>query len=907
MAGYTKSYYNAAMIRLVALVVLAPSVSLAVEVTPSPDGDFLTAWAVAGPVAPSRGAALLAAGEPRGAPWRALFAPSKTVDAGKDRRPKKGLETWFGLVLVADAPLVADLKLGSDGVADVFLDGKPISHYERPYGALWDDHVVPLRVEGGRHALLLRTTRKADQLGGRWRIVCRIHDRQGQVPKGLHVELPEVTDVPSANADAATLSVKRTLLKNGYRLAVELRRTGAFVRPQAVPWTASVSGRAVASGAIGDPAKTVDVALDAGGPATLTITAGGRTWVEKLPYRKAWHEALAAAEADFAAVDTSRFPEGTVASLEYNLQRVRGHVLEGIPDTTWLDGEVQKVAGWMKTFRAGTDPLATWRGAFYRAYRSPFDGRLQGYSVHIPKSAFESKTPRPLVVGLHGIGSGTHYTLRRVLGKDVEPPGRHATKTDIRGDMPVLPDYGVITATAWGYHNSAFWFYGEDDVMRVASEMKKAYPIDPDRVYLTGLSLGGLGTYHVGSHYPDQFAGLGPLGGFSSVKLYQQIRKWPKADWEKVVIEQRDATSYAENGLHTPMRVVHGRLDGPEQARAMVDKYKKLGYRVELETPELGHDVWQYAYGEGKLVRWLKQFRRPAAPDDIVFKTQCYRYVHAYWATLGWIDDYTRPALLRLHVDAPKRSRIAIDEATNLRGFSLDLAKPKLAAGPVQIAIAGQTLTATEHGAIHLRREGNGPWALAASVEPPAGWKRPGVSGPLDDIMNAPHVFVVGTRDPAQTDVNRRLVAEDRRYLRHVQHQVSFPVVDDAALTSADLAGKDLVLYGNPSSNAVLKRILDTGKVPLRFEPNAIVLGGKRYEGEDVAIEMIFPNPLAPGHVFKVVAGVTWQGTLLSRFLPRFVPDVIVYDRRMATRYGERILIDRPTLFAGFFKSDWTL
>ncbi|MFT7625410.1 MAG: putative esterase [Myxococcota bacterium] len=735
-----------------------------------------------------------------------------------------------------------------------------------------------------------------------------MHDpATARAPATLRFEVPG-TDTAAALADASTLKVERSLLRDGYRFGIQLPITGSrTAMPKAIPWTATLGRKTIASGILGGPVQSLDVALKRSGTHKLTVRAGGRTWIETFGYHQPNNGHLLDARERLRRAPRDALSQATIDTYDYNLRKFEALVLESIPETKWLAGQCARVAQWGRSLQQGTDPFATQRGDYYRAYRSRYDDNLQYYSVHIPKR-YDGEKAWPLVIGMHGIGSGTHYTLRRVLGKDRDKEGGEpGGKPLIRNNMPRLPDHGVLTASAWGYHNSAYWFYGEDDVMRVIEEMKRTYNVDENRIYLTGLSLGGLGTYHIGHHFPDVFAALGPLGGFSSIKLYRQIRNHPKTPWEKRLIEQRDATSYAANGRHTPMRVVHGKFDAPRHATAMTSKYEKYQYKYELEIPELGHDVWQHAYGGGALIKWMKRFRRPAAPDEVVFDSLSYRYTRAYWVELGWMDRYLDPARVKLKVDPKNRSRIVIKRLENLRGLTLDLTRPKLTGEQITLRFPDGATLVVPRKRIHLRREGDGPWALADSAAPPKGHKRPGVSGPLDDIMNDPHVFVVGTGDPLQTEVNRRLVSGDRSYVKHRNHDIWFPVLDDVDVTDADLAGQSLVLYGNPSSNRVLKKVLDTGKVPLSFEPNALVVGGRRYEGADVGVKMIVPNPFAPDKVIVIVAGVTARGTLLSRYLPRFLPDVIVWDSRIDTHYFERILIDRKVLFAGFFNSDWTL
>ncbi len=883
---------------LALLLVIAPTVA-ALEVRPGSDGHFLTAWQTL--TIPSREVATRLAAPLNGRiGW--VNAPGPYVDGGKALRPKKGLSVLFfqELEITGTQPIVAELGVGADGDFAVWLDGREVGRFQRRQLALWDDRVVRLTLAPGQHTLAIETYRKATQGGNGWRLAARLRDGSGGVPPGLRFHLPAIDDAAALHADGHEVTAHVTPTSRGFSVDVKVAPRGATVVGEKLAGEVSLGSRAVGRWNTGP----LEVALERDGQYSLGVTYGPRRFTRKLGFTRAWHELLAKTRASLA---TAKLAVAERDSLKWNLEELTRHVADNIPDTRWLDAELRRVAAWAETAAGGANPYDSLRGAFYRAYQSPYDGRLQAYSVHVPRRYEAATKDRwPLVIGLHGIGSGTHYTLRRVLGKDRDKEGGEPDgKPMIRGNMPELPDYGVLTATAYGYHNSAFWFYGEDDVMRVVEEMKKAYRVDDDRVYLTGLSLGGLGTYHVGHHFADQFAALGPLGGFSSVKIYQQIRKHPKTPWESVLVEQRDATTYAENGRHTPMKVVHGQFDAPNHAKAMTKRYEALGYKVELDIPPLPHDVWQYSYGDGALIRWMKRYTRPTWPSEVVFKTHSYRYTRAYWTRLGWIDDYTKPALYKLSVTG---ARVVFSALENVRGLTLDLSKPALPkSGPIALVLPGGVrLETSTRGPVHLRRE-KSEWALAQSAEPPAGWKRPGCSGPADDIMHEPHVFVVGTRDPAQTDTNRRLVGEDRTYLRHIDHDIAFPVADDAALTDAELASKNLVVYGNARSNAVLARALATGKVPLRFEDGALFVGKRRFAGADVGVVMIVPNPWNPARMLKIIAGVTERGTLLSRHLPRFVPDVMVYDDRVATRYGERILIDRPVRFGGFFGSDWSL
>ena len=187
--------------------------------------------------------------------------------------------------------------------------------------------------------------------------------------------------------------------------------------------------------------------------------------------------------------------------------------------------------------------------------------------------------------------------------------------------------------------------------------------------------------------------------------------------------------------------------------------------------------------------------------------------------------------------------------------------------------------------------------------EPAVGEKRPGISGPLDDILYEPHVFVYGTADPAQTDTNRRRAKEAARYYWN-SAEIQVPVVADSELTEQQRQSLHLVLIGNPRSNTVLAEI--HSRLPVTFDAKGIEFRGKRYEGDSVGISFIYPNPMTAGQTYvKVHAGVTWRGTWLSGYLPRWGPDFLIYDEAIAVQRFGRLMDRRKPLLGGYFNRNW--
>jgi hypothetical protein len=125
----------------------------------------------------------------------------------------------------------------------------------------------------------------------------------------------------------------------------------------------------------------------------------------------------------------------------------------------------------------------------------------------------------------------------------------------------------------------------------------------------------------------------------------------------------------------------------------------------------------------------------------------------------------------------------------------------------------------------------------------------------------------------------------------------------DTEASAADLAQKSLILIGGPASNRVTADLIHS--LPVRFEANAITVRGKRYEGRDVGVSLIYPHPKNDAEYVVLHAGAGERGTLASRHLPQLVPDYLVYDGRITVQRGELLLDKRVVLDGGFFDQSW--
>lgn len=164
-----------------------------------------------------------------------------------------------------------------------------------------------------------------------------------------------------------------------------------------------------------------------------------------------------------------------------------------------------------------------------RTYNFKEAGKDMEYALFVP-SNYDNTKKWPLVVALHGLGSNPQQIIRY--------PGltRQAEK------------YGYCVVAPMGY-NSHGWYgslgkrgtrwklgdpenlgeLSEKDVMNVLAIIRAEFPIDPNRIYLMGHSMGGGGTWHIAMKYPEIWAALAPIAPaiYSGIDRLEKIKRIP--------------------------------------------------------------------------------------------------------------------------------------------------------------------------------------------------------------------------------------------------------------------------------------------------------------------------------------------------------------------------------------------
>ncbi len=210
-------------------------------------------------------------------------------------------------------------------------------------------------------------------------------------------------------------------------------------------------------------------------------------------------------------------------------------------------------------------------------------GDLEPYDrlIHLPKDYDADPARRwPLVVFLHGSGNGGSLEKLKKWG----PPKQVAAGRE----------FPFILAAPRSPPGQWMWWFAPQ-VGAFIDEIETKYRIDQDRIYVTGLSMGGYGAWYLAQEYPDRFAAIAPFCGGGDPADAARIKDVPV--W----------AFHGEDDRAVPV----------ERTREMIEALEKVGGKPKVTYyPETGHQCWEEAYSGTELYEWLLGQRRTTSKED---------------------------------------------------------------------------------------------------------------------------------------------------------------------------------------------------------------------------------------------------------------------------------------------------
>jgi predicted peptidase len=229
------------------------------------------------------------------------------------------------------------------------------------------------------------------------------------------------------------------------------------------------------------------------------------------------------------------------------------------------------------------------RGANYR------------YQVYVPPG-YTPEKQWPVILFLHGAGERGEDGLFQTevgLGSAIR---QHVERVQ------------AIVVFPQSYPDAIWAGAMEDQALKALDHAVSEFHGDPQRLYLTGVSMGGFGTWNLALRHPEKFAAIAPICGWivfpSSLKKYSFPSEAASLGLTKLPYE--DAAKILRK---LPIWVFHGAIDPVvpvTESRNMVAALKVLKAEVRYsEYPQVAHNVWNNAYSEPDFFDWLLSHRKP--------------------------------------------------------------------------------------------------------------------------------------------------------------------------------------------------------------------------------------------------------------------------------------------------------
>lgn len=530
---------------------------------------------------------------------------------------------------------------------------------------------------------------------------------------------------------------------------------------------------------------------------------------------------------------------------------------------------------------------------YSETFISEIDGSTQYYSVS--PQLKNGNNPPALILSVHGAGVEAINQARAYSSKE---EGVVVCPTNRRPRGFNWEDWGTLDGL---------------EVLKIA---KNKFNPDPEKIYLTGHSMGGHGTWFMGATYAAQWAAIAPCAGYPVLATYGSadgaIPQSGRTDLENLLLRASNPSNVLElirNYNAGGVYIHHGDSDkvvSVDYARMM---HQKLS--------EFSKDISYYEYPGGshwfgdESVDWkpiFDYFKWHKIPDEtkvhqINFTTaNPARSSKHYWTNILQQEECLKYSRLDLSRSDDLKSITGTTENIALLSFSM---KGLQNGDVLSVRLDNQqtinhSVQSTENF-LYLRKV-NGLWQVSDSgSSKDKGTVR---NGTFKEPFNHRMVYVYGTNGTKEENEWAYNKARFDAECWYYRGNGSIDIVSDKSFKPGDYPDRGIIIYGNSSTNKVWKTLLKD--CPIQVSKKGISVGSQQYSGDNLSAYFMWPRSDSEFAGIAVIAGTGIEGMRAVDANQYFAggsgfPDYFIFSSELLSKGADEIIT------AGFYDNQWKI
>lgn len=521
---------------------------------------------------------------------------------------------------------------------------------------------------------------------------------------------------------------------------------------------------------------------------------------------------------------------------------------------------------------------------------SDIDGSVQYYSVAPQRGVSEEKPA--LFLSVHGAG--------------VEAIGQ------ARAYQP--KSWGVLVAPTNRRPRGFNWEdWGRIDALEVLELATKKFHPDPEKIYLTGHSMGGHGTWYLGATYPDKWAAIAPCAGYPTLTGYGsadgKIPDHAQTDTEKILLRASQASNVialAPNYKNLGVYIFHGDSDRVVPVTYARQMRKVLG--------EFQGDFSYYEYPGGshwfgnESVDWPPLFdffrwhtiKHDSAVDVIDFITANPAVSSSYrWASV--IQQQLPLEYSKIHLVRDKKAGTITGSTENVAMLKLEM--DSFSQGDtVSVTIDSVVIRCIVGAGREVYLSRSHQWHIETTPDPKH--KNALRSGTFKEAFNHKMVFVYGTAGNSKENLWAYNKARYDAEVWYYRGNGAVDIIPDHGFDGAKYPDRGVIIYGNATTNSAWHKLLKA--CPVQVTRDYITVGAGTFQGSDLAAYFTWPRPDSHVASVAVITGTGLPGLNATEPNQYFAagsgfPDYMIFSTDMLKSGSGAIKA------AGFYNNKWEI